>query len=407
MAAIRRNRVWFQNNSVMKIGDAHGLPAGCFAECIRHMAAWTSLATSVVRAEFPKFEVAMAFRIFALAEVSQDDRVAGLSIRPDMAGDFQVLASAFKVDAGDLRAEYESLFGIAQHIFRTERLAIRDAWSQAFQRVRRRANSQHGKKTRIIGKILARYLVWVLSSSGVEQNFSIRKYLSLGGRRDNLAPQTELDELQIKTYKIANPQVSALLKEAEKNYHKLVKSGQFRTPRRARLRGYKKQQTKKAGPPSFDKLLQRRRQEIGALPKSEKAGTVEKRGKRLSGTVWSEKHNKEAKRQTNQHRLRHSEAASSGCVVMTSELRGLAAELDNARTARRAKLEAKAMAKASATKRPSYELRRKRVFVASGLSRAEVTDLMLQHHFRIVDDRSQAARGEGCMGGRGPSYYYY
>ena len=153
LAAIRRNRVWFQNNSVMKIGDAHGLPAGCFAECIRHMAAWTSLATSVARAEFPKFEVAMAFRIFALTEVSQDDRVAGLSIRPDMAGDFQVLASAFKVDAGDLWAEYESLFGIAQHIFRTERLAIRDVWSQAFQRVRRRANSQHGKKTRITGKI--------------------------------------------------------------------------------------------------------------------------------------------------------------------------------------------------------------------------------------------------------------
>ena len=114
--------------------------------------------------------------------------------------------------------------------------------------------------------------------------------------------------------------------------------------------------------------------------------------------MWSDKHDKEAKRQANQHRLRHSEAASSGCVVMTPALRDLADELDSARAARRARLDAASKAKESATKRPSYELRHKRVFVASGLSRAAATALMLQHHFRIVDDRSQAVRGVACRG---------
>ena len=78
---------------------------------------------------------------------------------------------------------------------------------------------------------------------------------------------------------------------------------------------------------------------------------------------------------------------------MTPELRELADELDSARATRRTRLEAVTKAKESATKRPSYELRHKRVFVASGLSKTAVRDLMLQHHFRTVDDILQAVRG--------------
>ena len=128
-------------------------------------------------------------------------------------------------------------------------------------------------------------------------------------------------------------------------------------------------------------------------PRQAEAGglSISSRGKLLSGDAWGATQDAEARRQTGQHKLRLAEAAATGCLPMTPKLEAVANSLAAIRDKRRASYSLQEKKNLNKMQRPTYNLKLKRVFLASSVvSQADVTSSVIKHHARVVKDRAQA-----------------
>ena len=266
--AIQRPRVWLHNNEAYKIGDCSGMPADILATCFQHMAAWASLAASVARTEFPDFEIAKSFRIFRLSDSDHgpDHSVVGGAKRADgidFDADFARLAATFGVNTNCLKSEFEAVQGIAEHIFQSEQVSSRDAWCQAVRKISTRSDSRERTPTQTLRKILERYLVWTVSTSGVEQNFSLAKWICYS-RRAGMTEQRELDEIQIASSPLGKADSLVLIQEAQTLWRRVA--GLPRNQLATRLRGYRQPKRKLGMAISFKEFLKKRRTALNSLP---------------------------------------------------------------------------------------------------------------------------------------------
>ena len=131
-----------------------------------------ALAEEVVAHEFPSWHLFAAFEVFQLSENST--KVASRSSDADVLRNLERLAQAFQVPKDALKQEFTQLQPTAAALKKTAKLSNREAWRQAFLRVGERRRKEKTPPSALF-HVLAGYMAWTASSSGVEQLFSTLK----------------------------------------------------------------------------------------------------------------------------------------------------------------------------------------------------------------------------------------
>ncbi len=137
------------------------------AFCLDHMRAWLKLAKAEVRAEFPDFEVAQAFRIF--------DSASGASWRSntELPKHVACLAKACDVDGVALKQQFATFEDFAHREIRATGCDNKEAWRRAvIQMGARRAATRRLYPDKAIRVVLQRWFAFCASTSGVEQGFT-------------------------------------------------------------------------------------------------------------------------------------------------------------------------------------------------------------------------------------------
>ena len=101
-------------------------------------------------------------------------------------------------------------------------------------RTQSRSGNRHPFPVETLLRVLVPYTAWRCSTSGVEQNFSLRDLQT--PKRRNHSPQTELDLLTITAY--THDDLEQVLKEAQGAWRVLY--GNPRSSNAPRLRGWKR-----------------------------------------------------------------------------------------------------------------------------------------------------------------------
>ena len=135
--------------------------------CLGRMRCWRKLACSVIQAEFPDCYLLASFAVFDLATC---DTKGVLSTTHET--QIQRLAKTFKVDLHHLRAQVEQLRPIASSVAQQLRCSNIVAWKHTHEKTQHTASSRGTFPIDCALPVLQRYMTWIASSSGVEQNFS-------------------------------------------------------------------------------------------------------------------------------------------------------------------------------------------------------------------------------------------
>lgn len=383
----QKQRMWFDGQSPSYIGKAEGISVEGLALCLRHMSAWVSLCAGVIAAEFPNFETAQAFRVLALSD--DGDSTCELD---SLDADVARLAQTFQLDEVKLKAQFQTIVGIAKSIRRESRCSIRDAWCDAIRKVNRRASVRRNYESDVLAALLHRYCVWKISSSGVEQNFSVRK-LVIGQNRHSLSALRELDELQLRTFHDdGTAAVEMLLMKAQQIWKPLFGACRKST---FRMRGCKRNNTSGDAAMSIAEVLRKRRAEVQALPTPSNpmsASVLAERAKAQSGEVWQDSHKKEERRQKVQRNLRFIESAAQGHmpVEQGSELHAAVGALGDIAQKRRAQRAREAATVSEKLVDHALSFQQQRVYNASSMLAQELGAQMQKLHFRLVDEPADA-----------------
>ena len=384
ISEIKKQHMWFDHKVPTYIGRSEGIDPEGLAECLKRMAAWVSLSARVINAEFPSFEAAQAFRVLSWS--ASGDSVGDLD---SLHEDFERLAHTFQLDEAVLKAEYQGLIGLARAIQRETRGSTRDAWCSAIKKVQGRLAKSYPCK--VLSALLHRYMVWSISSSGVEQNFSVRKLIATP-RRKRLSEQRELDELQVRTFVEGNPvSVGDVLLKAQSIWKPVFGGARLS---KLRLRGYTKAKPAGETAMSMGEALRKRQAEVSALPSPAPmdASALARRAQADSGDVWGASHQKEARRQQTQRNLRLVESAAQGVVRFAPEsnLHAAVIALRSAADSRRDHRDREAAKTASLLRDHHVTWLHKAVHNGSSMSLQEIAGYVPKLHFRLVDDVANA-----------------
>jgi hypothetical protein len=124
---------------------------------------WLCVAEDVLKQEFPSWHLLACFDVFHLSEHGQ---------KTDVKRSLEKLGKAFRVSDAGLKEQYQKLLPIALSMHKQGGLPNRDAWKEAYARTRPRNASQGKYYAPDLFEVLAAYMAWTSSSSGVEQQFS-------------------------------------------------------------------------------------------------------------------------------------------------------------------------------------------------------------------------------------------
>ncbi len=372
--AILKQKVWFDAGMPRTIGLPHGLPPAELASALSRMAAWTALAVTVVRTEFPDLEVIKAFSVFSLASDTLDVDTSA----------WELLAQVFSVDAVQLRVEWDGLAGIARYSHNQNKGTNFDAWKQA---VAQTTDVRRNYPITNLLPVLQAYGAATISTSGVEQNFSTRDWIS--PKRRSISPQHELDHLQIATAVQTKPEVVALFRDAQLIWTQLY--GKPRANRKERLRGWKCRAPLLA---SARQKLQtwlaaRRTARLAASAKSHSLSRTDcvAAARELASDVWTARHEHEAQRQAKLQHVQQLEAVLDGHILareVTPQLEVESAALAEIAGKARAQRDKQEIARRNALARPALATLSLRVHVAQCclLPIEEVNKTLLSFHMR-------------------------
>ena len=229
-----------------------------------------------------------------------------------------------------------------------------------------------------LGPLLQAFGAWTCSSSGVEQNFSVDKWLVA---KRPLAVQHELDHLQIV---ISGCDDKKLLKESAAVWTALY--GRPRCSKR-RLRGYsKKKQSLKV--PSLSRVLQARRKAAGkrAAAGHRPVEEVANMAIEVAGECWTEKHKAESQRQKGLKLDRQIDAFEKN-QLLEHECEGLEAQsqLRQQRVAVRKRQRENEQARlAEKMSRPNFNLFGHTCWIqpTCGFNPEKINEILLEHHMR-------------------------
>ena len=197
---VKQPYVYFPENAPVSIGLTRGISAPVLQTCLQHMAAWTAVAVKVIETEFPSFDLMLGFRVFALSgmESRKQKRDQCLRRAHHHSDDLGRICKALQVDEATCSEEFAQLVGIAEAQQATLQCSNFEAWKSAVQ-VTQRSRGNYPLTALI--HVLEAYGAWTCSTSGVEQNFSVRDHMTC--KRSPIGPQHELDHLQIHVSSLA------------------------------------------------------------------------------------------------------------------------------------------------------------------------------------------------------------
>ena len=217
------------------------------------------------------------------------------------------------MDEYGFRKQFGKLRPVALSFFRTGEFTVVGAWKECVAKT--------GGRNRIAYPIddllppLVGFATWKISSSGVEQTFSIRNWIM--NPRRNLCADYELNELTVVTHNQPKelPKILELAREVWENCF-----GEVRTATKGRLRGWKRKAPLKAAGDvqTRNEFVKRRREETSAAVKLEPTLTQTQMKEMASAAVgdrWTDTHQKEMDRQVAQRRLRLLESGSQGMLL--------------------------------------------------------------------------------------------
>jgi len=308
---LKHELLWWEDGCPRKVGAGEGVPQIIIDRTFARMCCWVKLVVRVLQSEYPTFDVLLSFNVFRLdgIEFYTDEEVA---CTRDL--HFLRLSKALGLDCGTLRAEYDKLRPIAQHLSKSTGRTALECWREALRMTHR---SRHNYPEKQLRPALAFWAGWSFSTSGVEQNFSLRLWLHTP--RQGFSPQSELDVLTISACAVADDAGMMTICELARNLWPKI----YGIPRtsKLRLRGWKR----KSRDPTFlsiDRWTKKRRTDVGeTLTSSQRGGTmtlaeeyrdVAARADERASVMWTTKHEKEATRQVAEKQLRLIEAHRRG-----------------------------------------------------------------------------------------------
>ncbi|CAK9113539.1 Uncharacterized protein SCF082_LOCUS52631, partial [Durusdinium trenchii] len=196
-------------------------------ELVSVLQEWTALAEEVVAHEIPSWHLFAAFEVFHLPDSKESRKLNG----EDLERNLQRLAQAFHVSTDQLKREFTQMQPIAAALKKSASHSNREAWRQAVLRVGRRSPAQ-ANTTGALRTVLASYLAWTASSSGVEQLFSTLKASPTEQSKSSGAvldtdrrTAVAMGDCQVREAKVA----AEIVSEARRLYCTLLRSGISRT----------------------------------------------------------------------------------------------------------------------------------------------------------------------------------
>ena len=281
---------------------------------------------------------------------------------------------ALHLNAAACACEFRNLVGIAteQHGHGKSNF---DSWKAAVVLTTR---SRDRYPTRHLGPLLQAFGAWTCSSSGVEQNFSVDKWLVA---KRPLAVQHELDHLQIV---ISGCDDKKLLKESAAVWTALY--GRPRCSTR-RLRGYSKKK-QSLNVPSLSRVLLARRKAAGKRAAAGHRPVEEVANMAIAAAAecWTEKHEAESQRQNGLKLDRQIDAFEKN-QLLEHECTGLEAQsqLRQQRIAvRKRQRENEQTRLAEKMSRPNFNLFGHTCWIqpTCGFNPGRINEILLEHHMR-------------------------
>ena len=266
---LKQRRTLFLADGARSIGGPHAMTAAILTRCMEKMRCWVSLAHSVVRAEFPNFEILQAFAIFDLVGARHTagdlrDYVEKLKVW------IERFCKFLKLDYQELVVEFEQHQPIAKRIYDTGGGTVFQAWQSAITRTQADSKKRARYPVDNLRALLFRFGAYGGSTSGVERLFSASKGAA-GIFRADLSHQHINDELQLLNDK--NPKGDQdLISKARAVWIQLYGASRNCVGRPARLHTGKplKRCASDKEKPSLCKWLKRRREEVHSLIASKK-----------------------------------------------------------------------------------------------------------------------------------------
>ena len=162
---LARPRLLWQRDGPKTLGLRGGVPVQTQERCLARMQNWYTLAESVLRTEFPHFELLNGFSALSLR-----------SKKPKL-GLLEPVCRCLEIDFGKMQVELDGLWPLAVHMFHGDTL---EAWRAAVQHSQ---GTYKRRKCYPLGeglRMLRRLACYTGSTCGVEQNFSVLQRVTKG-----------------------------------------------------------------------------------------------------------------------------------------------------------------------------------------------------------------------------------
>ena len=166
------------------LGDMSGPSDAVVAKCLGRMANWWKLAESVLRSEFPDWDLLLQFSAF---NVPRD-----LATSADTLKQLRCLSNFLGLDVDSVASEYSTLCPVANQFAAPALVdcSVR-AWQQAVAHTADDSKRMLTFPSTNLRQVLSRFVAYVGSSSGVEQTFSqvlaqfrhLRNFTAMGIQR--------------------------------------------------------------------------------------------------------------------------------------------------------------------------------------------------------------------------------
>ena len=134
--------------------------AAIVARCLARMKAWYQVMLSVVKSEFPDFDIIRSFNALSLAKERKDVRsLQGTAADAAQADDrnIQRLALLLKADPCTLAQQVRDHRPIARKVFLDTKCSTFEAWKSAYQKTQRHASSRGNHPADLLLQLLMAY----------------------------------------------------------------------------------------------------------------------------------------------------------------------------------------------------------------------------------------------------------
>ncbi len=312
---IRRPVTVFVSGSAKALGAKGGCPSPIKKSALQRLVNWVDLTTNVVRAEFPNFDVLLAFGVFRPSGRNNRDKESVEDFEAP-AEQLKRLSSVFRTDRARLRSQLEDHLPVVSRIYNAENFSVIEAWAAALKHTQRTPTMAQAHPVDCLLPMLMRYGALGGTTSGVERLFAEGKAASGIAMRSN-NENLYNDLLQLVCDK--NPRMDEeIVQEARRVWVEVY--GKPR-PGKREIRcdsGRQKPRMASTGKPSLAGWIRERRQQVAKVarrfvPSMKRLYTPVERVVGQQG--WTASHAAEAIFQRTKRTKRFLEAVADGAIT--------------------------------------------------------------------------------------------